>query len=398
MNQKPLRAVETDSASPTVPSTHGASAKRKKLFGALAAACIAAGIGYGGYWALVGSHFVSTDNAYVNAETAQVTPSVSGIVREVRVTDTQAVKRGEILVVIDATDARLALAQAEAELARAQRRVKGYLATDQGLQAQVAARAADESRASAQVASARANIDRARLDLDRREALAKSGSVSGEELSNARTAFQNAQAELRTASAAVAQAAANRAAALGSLKANTALTEDATVDNNPEVLAAKARVDVARMDLERTVLRAPVDGVVARRQVQIGQRIQSGTPLLSVVPVQNAHVDANFKEVQLEKVRVGQPVKLVSDLYGSDVTYHGTVVGFSGGTGSAFAVIPAQNATGNWLKVVQRVPVRIALNAQELRAHPLRVGLSMTATIDTSASAPKAAPAPIATR
>lgn len=357
---------------------------RKKLFGLLAAVVVAAGAAWGGYEFLVGAHYVSTDNAYVGAETAQITPAVGGTVREVRVIDTQAVKKGDVLVVIDDTDVRLEVARTSAELQRAERRVRGFLATDEGYAAQLQARDAERARANAQLAAAQAELERTRLDLTRREDLAGSGSVSGEEVSNARTAFLNAEAGLRAARAALEQAAANRDATNGAFKANRALTADATVETNPEVALARAAYDRARVDLERTILRAPVDGVVARRQVQVGQRVQAGTPLLSVVPLQDVHVDANFKEVQLKGVAVGQPVELKSDLYGGTVVYHGTVAGFAGGTGSAFALIPSQNATGNWLKVVQRLPVRINLDANELRAHPLQVGLSMTATIDTS--------------
>ena len=162
------------------------------------------------------------------------------------------------------------------------------------------------------------------------------------------------------------------------------LTAGDGVPTNPEVVAARARYEKARLQLERTVIRAPVAGVVTSRQVQVGQRIQPGANLMTVVPVQEAFVDANFKEGQLAKVKAGQKVELVSDLYGDKVKFHGTVVGMSGGTGSAFALIPAQNATGNWIKVVQRVPVRIRLNTQELKAHPLRVGLSMEARIKVS--------------
>ena len=357
--------------------------RRNKLLIALGGVVGVASLTSGAYWFLYGSHFVSTDNAYAAVEIAQVTPEVGGTIREVRVTDTQTVSAGDILVVIDPTDARLALAQADAELGRAIRRVKGYVATDRGLAAQIAAREAEEKRAAAQLASAEADFDRAKIDLQRREALAKSGSVSGDELTKAQNAFAAAEANLAASRAASEQARANRAAAIGNKAANAALIAESTVETNPEVALAKARRDQAAIDLERTVVRAPVDGVVAKRQVQIGQRVQAGTPLLAVVPVQQMHVDANFKEVQLENVRVGQPVTLEADIYGSAVLYHGTVEGFSGGSGAAFAAIPAQNATGNWIKVVQRLPVRIKLDPAELEAHPLKVGLSMTARIDT---------------
>jgi membrane fusion protein (multidrug efflux system) len=357
--------------------------RRKTLFVALGGLIAVAAISYGSWYALYASHFVATDNAYAAVEIAQVTPAVGGTVREVKVSDTQAVKAGEVLIVIDDTDARLALAQADAEYGRAVRKVRGFQANDTGLAAQIAARDADEQRAAAQLASAGSDFERAGIDLKRREALAGSGSVSGDELSRARNAFDAAQAALAAAKAGAAQARANRAAAIGSREANSVLIDAATLDTNPEVALARARRDQAKVDLERTVVRAPVDGVVARRAVQIGQRVQAGAALLAVVPVADMHVDANFKEVQLENVRPGQPVELQADLYGSKVVYHGKVSGFAGGTGAAFSAIPAQNASGNWIKVVQRVPVRIALDPAELAAHPLQVGLSMHASIDT---------------
>ena len=357
--------------------------RRKTLLLGLAGVVGASALVAGAYWFFYASHFVSTDNAYAAVEIAQITPEVGGTIREVRVTDTQTVKKGDILVVIDPTDARLALAQAEADLGRAVRRVRGYTANDNGLSAQIAAREADEKRAAAQLASAEADFERAVIDLKRREALSASGSVSGDELTRAQNAFASAQANLEAARATAAQAKANRQAAIGSRDANAVLIADATEDTNPEVALARARRDQAAVDLERTVIRAPVDGVVAKRQAQLGQRVQAGTPLLAVVPVQEMHVDANFKEVQLENVRVGQPVTLRADIYGSSVTYHGTVEGFSGGSGAAFSAIPAQNATGNWIKVVQRLPVRIKLDPSELQANPLKVGLSMSVKINT---------------
>ena len=357
--------------------------RRNRLLAGLAGVVLLAGAAAGAYWWLHASHFVSTDNAYAAAEVAQVTPSIGGTVLEVLVRDTQAVKQGDVLVRIDPTDARLALAQAEAELARAMRRVKGYVANDGGLKAQVTAREADEKRAAAQLLAAEADMERATIDLQRRQALAKSGSVSGEELTQAQNAFAAAKAQLASAVAAQAQARANREAAIGAKQVNATLIEGADAETNPEVQLAQARRDQAQVDLDRSTVRAPIDGVVAKRSVQIGQRVQAGAPLMTVVPVQKIYVDANFKEGQLGKVRVGQRVQLQSDLYGSDVKYSGTVVGFSGGSGSAFAAIPAQNATGNWIKVVQRLPVRIQLDAAELARNPLRVGLSMQVTVDT---------------
>jgi len=361
----------------------GRLTKRKRAFVALGAVVLTSAAAYGGYLYVVAGRYVSTDNAYAAAETAQVTPAIAGIVRDVRVADTQTVRRGDVVVALDDTDAQLALAQAEAELGRAVRRVRGYVATDASLAAQIASRTSEQQRADAQVQSAIADYERAQIDLTRRQALAASGSVSGDELTRARNAYDTAHAALLAAQAQATRSRADHAAAIGSRHANAALIADATEDSNPEVALARARRDQARVNLERTVIRAPVDGVVARRAVQVGQQVQAGMPLLSVVPLHQVHVDANFKEVQLQRVRIGQPATVVSDLYGRHVSYRGTVTGLAGGTGAAFATIPAQNATGNWIKVVQRVPVRIALDPAELAAKPLQVGLSMTATIDT---------------
>lgn len=357
--------------------------RRNARLAALGGVVVLAAVGATAYWQLYASHFVSTDNAYAAAEVAQITPSVGGTVLEVLVKDTQAVKQGDVLLRIDPTDAKLAVAQATAELDRATRRVQSYLANDVNLTAQISAREADAQRATAQLAAAQADFERAKVDLQRRQGLVESGSVSGDELTRAQNAFDAATAQLAAAKAAAAQVTANQRAAVAAKEANAALISNSTVDTNPEVTAARARLDQAKVDLERTVLRAPLDGVVAKRMVQLGQRVQPGMPLMAVVPVNHIYVDANFKEVQLEKVRVGQSVKLHADIYGKNVTYHGVVEGFSGGSGAAFAAIPAQNATGNWIKVVQRLPVRIKLDPAELQANPLKVGLSMHATIDT---------------
>jgi len=358
--------------------------RRNKLLIGFGAGLAAIALLVTAYWVLYGSHFVSTDNAYAAVEIAQVTPSVSGTIAEVRVKDTQTVKKGDILVTIDPTDAKLNLAQAEAELGRAIRRVKGYVANDQGLGAQVAAREAEEKRAAAQLAVAEADFERAAIDLKRREALIASGSVSGDELTRTQSAYASAKANLAAAKAGAIQAQANRSATQGSKDANAVLITDANEENNPEIALARAKRDQAAVDLERTIIRSPVDGVVAKRQVQLGQRVQAGTALLSVVPIQDMHIDANFKEGQLEKVRIGQIATVTADIYGSAVSYHGVVEGFSAGSGAAFAAIPAQNATGNWIKVVQRLPIRIRLNAEELQANPLKAGLSMAVRIDTS--------------
>lgn len=361
--------------------------RRNKRLLALGGGVVVVAVAATAYWTLYASHFVSTDNAYAAVEVAQVTPAIGGTVAEVKVKDTQAVKQGDVLVTIDPTDAQLALAQAEAELGRAVRRVRAYVANDGGLAAQVSARVAEEKRAEAQLSAAQADFERAQIDLKRRQALLASGSVSGDELTKAQNAHAAAQANLASAKAAIVQASANRVAAQGAREANAALIDQAQGDSNPEILLARAKRDQAKIDLERTVIRAPMDGVVAKRQVQLGQRVPAGAPLLSVVPVQDIYVNANFKEGQLQKVRPGQTATVTSDLYGSSVTYHGVVEGLAGGSGSAFAAIPAQNATGNWIKVVQRLPLRIRLDAQELEAHPLKVGLSMTVKIDTRSGA-----------
>ena len=376
-------ALEAEKAEAAV-KTAATTKKRKKMFAILALVVLKAGAGWYAYdWLHSGA--IETDNAYVGADTASITPLVGGHVARVMVSDAQSVRAGQPLIVLDQTDARLALAEAEAAYDQARRRVAGYMATDRQLAAQIGMRGAEASRASAEIASAAAGYERARLDYGRRRALAEDGFVSGEELSSSRAAFEQAQAALAAARAAQSQASASQSAAAGQRAANSAMIQGAGIDGNPEVEAARARLERARLDLQRTIIRAPVDGVVARRQVQVGQRVQPGNALMSVVPVQDAYVDANFTEGQLAQVRPGQPVELVADLYGDDVVFHGRVEGLGGGTGSAFALIPAQNATGNWIKVVQRVPVRIRLDRRELASHPLRVGLSMTATIDTNA-------------
>ena len=382
---KPAPAQVRVAESPGVAATkpHAGTA-RKRLFGLLVLVIAVAAIGYFVLNALVFSHSVSTDDAYVGAEVAEITPQVNGQITEVRVHETQAVKTGDVLVVIDPADTRLALAQAEADYGRAVRRVQQYMANDQTSAAQITARDADLLRAKALLASAQSDVDRTALDLKRRQALSASGAVSGEELSTARNAYQTALANLDATKASGAQFAANKVVAQGELAAAQALTSGSDVQTNPEVTAAKAAVDVAKLNLSRTVLRAPFDGVIAQRQAQVGQRVPVGANLMTVVPISQVYVDANFKEVQLRKVEIGQAAELTADRYGKGLVFHGRVMGLSGGTGSAFALIPAQNATGNWIKVVQRLPVRIKLDPQELRLHPLRVGLSMDVKVDVS--------------
>lgn len=345
-----------------------ASARRRRLLTGLAIIVIAGGALYGVYALLFAGKTVTTDNAYVGADMAEVTPLIAGPVAKVLVRETETVKAGTPLVLLDDADARIAVNQAQAALGQAERKVLGYAASDTALAGQLAARDAD-------IARAKSDLERARTDLERRQALSASGAVSGDELTNARNRFAEAQAAL-------AQADASRAAAVGSREANRVLIAGVSLDQNPEVAAARARLDAAQLMLARTVLKAPIDGIISKKQVEIGQQVAVGAPLMAIVPAEDAYVDANFKEVQLKKVRPGQPVVLTSDLYGSDVKFHGRVRGLSGGTGSAFSLIPAQNASGNWIKVVQRLPVRIDLDPKELTAHPLRIGLSMKASID----------------
>lgn len=361
------------------------AAARRLWLRRLALAILAIAALWGLWYLFFASNRVSTDNAYVNAEVAQVTPLLSAQVVDVRVKDTQAVRRGDVLVVLDATNARIALAQAEADLAAARRRFQQASATSSALSAQVGASGAEIARAEAQLAAAQADLAKARIDLQRRESLAGTGAVSGEELTAARRGLATAQAAVVSARAAVDQARAGRSASAGQLQANQALIAGASIETDPAVLAAKAKVEAARLDVERAVIRAPIDGVVARRQVQLGQRVAQGAPIMTIVPMGKLYVDANFKERQLRNVRAGMPATVVADVYGGDVVYHGRVAGISGATGASMALIPAQNASGNWIKVVQRVPVRIELDPRELAAHPLRVGLSTEVEIDLSA-------------
>jgi membrane fusion protein (multidrug efflux system) len=312
------------------------------------------GLIYGGYWFLDGRYFESTDDAYVNGDVVQVTSEVPGTVLALNVDDTQLVRAGQPLLSLDPADARIAVANAEADLARAVRQVRGLFAQGQELRAQIeqreqAARTAEE-------------------DLKRRSGLLSDGAISLEELSHARDAVTTTRA--------------NVAAARQALSQTVAQTEGTTIADHPQVLAAEAAVRNAALALHRTELTSPVNGVIAKRSVQVGERVAAGSPLLAVVPLDDVWVDANFKEGQLERMRAGQPVTVKTDLYGGRFTYHGHLVGIAAGSGSAFALLPAQNASGNWIKIVQRVPVRILLDASELTSHPLRVGLSATVRVD----------------
>jgi membrane fusion protein (multidrug efflux system) len=343
---------------------------RKKALTAVAATVAVAGIVYGVYWALVLNHYESTDNAYVQGNVVQITPQIGGTVIAIDADDTDHVKAGESLVRLDPADARIALDQAEAQLAQTVREVRTVYANNGTLGAQIALREADLARA-------RSELARAQDDVSRRAPLLASGAVGKEE-------FNHVTAQLAASRSSVAAAQSALQAAREQLASNETLTEGLKVDQNPNVLRAAARVREAYLALQRTDLLAPIDGYVAKRSVQLGQRVQAGAPLMSVVPLSKVWVEANFKESQLRNLRLGQSVTLDADLYGKHVEYHGQVEGLGAGTGAAFALLPAQNATGNWIKVVQRLPVRIALEPKELLDHPLRVGLSMNVKVDVS--------------
>jgi len=329
------------------------SRRRTKLI-VLAAAVVFGAAAYGTYWETYARHYQTTDDAYVNGDQVQITSEVAGTVVALNADDTQGVQDGQTLLKLDPADAEVAMGNAEANLGRAVRQVRALFATAEQLKAQI------DNREIA--------LKRVQDDYRRRAGLAQDGAVSSEELSHTHDDIVQQQAALTEARQ--------------QLNATLAQIDSTTVDSHPQVLAAEAAVRDAALALRRTEIRAPLAGVVARRSVQLGQRVAAGTPLMAVVPLEDVWVDANFKEVQLQDMRVGQPVELRADVYGHGTSYHGKLVGLAAGSGNAFALLPPQNASGNWIKIVQRVPVRVALDPAELKAHPLRVGLSMTVTVD----------------
>ncbi len=355
---------------PAVPAS-----KRKPALMAVAGITLLAALAYGAYWALYLRHYESTDNAYVQAPVVQLTSQVGGTVISILADDTDRVKAGQPLVKLDPTDAKLALDRAQAQLAQTVREVRTMYANNGALEANIRLRESEVERMKADVA-------RANEDVNRRRPLMASGAVAGEEMKHAETALAAAKSGLAGAESAL-------AAAREQAASNRALTEGTSVENHPNVQRAAAAVREAYLAVQRAVLPAPVSGQVAKRTVQVGQRIQPGVPLMSVIPLSDVWVEANFKEGQLRQMRVGQPVKLHADVYGGKVEYDGRVAGLGAGTGSAFALLPAQNATGNWIKVVQRVPVRIELDPKQIADHPLRVGLSMEAEVDIAEQAGK---------
>lgn len=338
------------------PAAEAKANPRKTRLLVITALLAAAGIGYGVYWQRVLSHFEQTEDAYAAGNVVQVTPQIAGTVTSIASDDTEFVQAGQTLIKFDQSDAHVAAEQAAAQLAQTVREVRVVYANNSSLQSVLATRQLD--------------LERARTDLQRRQNLANTGAISNEEIEHAKTAVKSAEAALNTAQQ--------------QLIANQALTDNTRVEQHPNVMRAAAKLREALLQESRTVVHAPLSGYVAKRAVQVGQRVAAGAPLLSIVPLQSLWVDANFKEVQLQHMRLGQKVELHADLYGDEVTYHGRVIGMSAGTGSAFALLPAQNASGNWIKVVQRVPVRIALDPAELAKHPLRIGVSMHARVDIS--------------
>jgi membrane fusion protein (multidrug efflux system) len=327
---------------------------RKRRLLVLGAVVAVLALAYGLYWITVSRYYEATDDAYVASDIVQITSEIPGTVLAVNVDDTQTVVAGQALVDLDPADARIATSGVEADLARTVRHVRAVFAQADQLRAQIAQRETE--------------LRQAEQDLARRQGLVAEGAVSGEELAHARDMTVQMRAMVD--------------ASHRQLDALLAQIDGTTLENHPDVLAAAAKLRDVALTLHRTRIIAPLAGVVAKRAVQVGQHVAAGAPLMAVVPLSDVWVDANFKEVQLTDVRIGQPVTLEADIYGGAVEYQGTVVGLSAGSGSAFALLPSQNASGNWIKVVQRLPVRIALDREQVKEHPLRVGLSMHARID----------------
>ncbi|OXI41913.1 efflux RND transporter periplasmic adaptor subunit [Burkholderia aenigmatica] len=336
------------------PALDARRATRRKRFIVFFAAVLVAALAWIAYWLLSDRYYEDTDDAYVAGSIVQVAAQIPGSVTDVVVADTQVVRAGQTLVKLDDTEASVAFAQAKAQLAQAVRQVANAKISNTMYVEAVNARRAD-------------------LSLAQRAFAARSGAsveiVAPEELARARAAVAGAQANL--------------AAAQAQLDAARALGSKLPVDESPAVVQAAAQFKLAYRNLKRTTIVAPVDGTIGQRSVQVGQQVGPGVPLMSIVQLNQLWIEANFKEGQIRHMRIGQPVEIVSDLYGSRVSYRGRVQGFSAGTGSAFSMLPSQNAAGNWIKVVQRVPVVIAIEPRDLAAHPLRVGLSMRATVDT---------------
>ncbi|MCJ1880861.1 efflux RND transporter periplasmic adaptor subunit [Pseudomonas nitroreducens] len=333
--------------------TPSSNPKRKRWLLILLAVVILAGLASVAWEVLYGRWHEDTDDAYVNGNVVQITPQITGTVVSIGADDGDLVRKGQVLVKFDPSDADIALQQAEANLARTVRQVRGLFSNVDGYKADVAAK--------------KVALAKAEADFKRRQNLANDGAISQEELAHARDALDTARSSLTTSEQ--------------QLDTNRALVDDTVIASHPDVKAAAAKLRQAYLDDARAVIIAPVTGYVAKRTVQVGQRVQPGAALMAVIPLDQVWIDANFKETQLKHMRIGQPVDIRSDLYGSEVKYSGTVDSLGVGTGSAFSLLPAQNATGNWIKIVQRVPVRIRINAEELAKNPLRIGLSMDVNV-----------------
>lgn len=342
-----MAIADTNSNAPSAQEASH-SRKRKTWLTILAVLVIVGGLGVWAWHELYGRWSESTDDAYVNGNVVEITPLTTGTVVSIGADDGDLVHEGQVLLNFDPSDAEVGLQSAEANLARTVRQVRGLYSNVDGMKAQVAAQ--------------KAEVQKAQENFSRRRNLAAGGAISQEELSHARDDLASAQSALNSAKQ--------------QLASSSALVDDTVVSSHPEVQAAAAQLRQAYLAHARTTLIAPVTGYVAKRTVQLGQRVQPGTALMAVIPLNQLWIDANFKETQLRQMRIGQPVDIETDLYGSSVKFSGTVDSLGAGTGSAFALLPAQNATGNWIKIVQRVPVRIHINAEELAQHPLRIGLS----------------------
>ncbi len=364
-----MNAPASNTAAPETTPPAG-NPKRRTALTAIAVAVLVIGGGYGIYYWMTGRHSESTDNAYVQANVVQITAQAGGTVTAIQADDTDFVKAGQLLVKLDPADSRVALDQAEAALAQTVRETRILFANNSTLQAQIDARAADATRSAA-------DLSKAQDDVNRRAPLVASGAVGKEEYDHSKQQLDSARSAYTAAKSAL-------DAAREQLSSNQSQTEGTSVADHPNVQRAAAKVREAWLAVQRADVPAPVSGTVARRSVQVGQRVSAGVPLMSVVTLDNAWVDANFKEGQLERLRIGQPATLEADVYGKHVTFHGKVEGLGAGTGAAFSLLPAQNATGNWIKVVQRVPVRISLDPKEIAKNPLRVGLSMNVTVNVA--------------
>lgn len=328
--------------------------KRKMLLIGLVILVLLAALGVYLYHLFYGRFHESTDDAYVNGNLVQITPQTIGTVTSITADDGDFVQQGQVLVRFDPSDTEVAMQNAEANLAKTVRQVRGLYSNVDAYKAQVAARKVD--------------VERTRADFARRQKLASGGAISQEELAHSRDTLTAAQSALTSAQQ--------------QLDTNRALIDETQVASHPDVKAAAAQFRQRFLDHERSTLVAPVSGYVAQRSVQVGSRVQPGTPLMAVVPLDQIWIDANFKETQLADMRIGQPVEIEADLYGDDVRYRGTVESLGVGTGSAFSLLPAQNASGNWIKIVQRLPVRIRLEPDNLQKHPLRIGLSTAVDVD----------------